>query len=136
MLQQKIFAKWILQITTSCIFFPFLIYVATGSLWHSPQLEHFLLQWFPFFRLIRPLPFALLFILLQIACFRIATQIKPTLFTFWIGIGFIIIAIIYLLLGSFFSLGYFLGGTLLLFHDNTLQFKRISFFDHQLEGQF
>lgn len=129
LIQQKIFAKWILIITTSLVFIPFLAYLATGLLWHSLQLEQFLVQWFPFFRIIRPLPAALLFIFSQLACFRIASQIRPNTFTFWIGIGFIILAILYVLLGSFISVGYILGGTLLLFHDNTLQFKRLPFMD-------
>lgn len=135
MIQQKTFAKWLLFLTTACLFIPFLMYIATGSLWQSPILERFLLACFPFFRFLRPWPLALLFIFSQLACFQIIAQITPHTFTFWIGIGFILLAILYVLLSSFICIGYFLGGTLLLFHDNTLQFKRINFFDDSLEQQ-
>lgn len=126
MITQKKFAKVILLITTCCFLCAYLCYLATYFGSNLPLLEQWFEIGFPFFPFLRTSPLILLFLASQFACLRICLLIRPQTFTFWIGIGFIVLAIGYLLLGSFFSIGYFIGGTLLLFHDNTLQFKRIS----------
>ncbi|MGL5917454.1 MAG: hypothetical protein ACRCZC_07105 [Culicoidibacterales bacterium] len=126
MITQKKIAKFVLILTTYCYFFPFVLYLGTGSFWQSPTLEQMFIVCFPFFPLFRTSPLALFFLFGQILCICICLKIKPQTFTFWIGIGFIALACGYLLFGSLFSIGYFIGGTLLLFHDNTLQFKRIT----------